>query len=70
MNRKIALPLLVAAVHVAFAFPMISKLLLLFGLNNQQLFLLCTLATFLISALVYTVVYLLTAKKYYQIVKL
>lgn len=64
------LPLLVAAVHVAFAFPMISKLLLLFGLNNQQLFLLCTLATFLISALVYTVVYLLTAKKYYQIVKL
>lgn len=64
------LPLLVAAVHVAFAFPMVSKLLLLFGLRNFPLFLLCTLATFLVSALVYVAVYVLTAKKYYQIVKL
>ena len=64
------LPLLVAAIHVAFAFPMVSKLLLLFGLRNFPLFLLCTLATFLVSALVYVAVYVLTAKKYYQIVKL
>ena len=64
------LPLLVAAIHVAFAFPMVSKLLLLFGLRNFPLFLLCSLATFLVSALVYVAVYALTAKKYYQIVKL
>ena len=62
------LPLLVAAIHVAF--PMVSKLLLLFGLRNFPLFLLCSLATFLVSALVYVAVYALTAKKYYQIVKL
>ena len=63
-------PLLMAAVHMSFAFPMISRLLSLFSLNNVSLFLLCTLITFLVFALVYVAVYLVTARKYYQIVRL
>lgn len=63
-------PLLMAAVHMSFAFPMISRLLSLFSLNNVSLFLLCSLITFLVFALVYVAVYLVTARKYYQIVRL
>ena len=63
-------PLLMAAVHMSFAFPMISRLLSLFSLNNVALFLLCSLITFLVFALVYVAVYLVTARKYYQIVRL
>lgn len=63
-------PLLMAAVHMSFAFPMISRLLSLFSLNNVPLFLLCSLITFLVFALVYVAVYLVTARKYYQIVRL
>ena len=63
-------PLLMAAVYMSFAFPMISRLLSLFSLNNVALFLLCSLITFLVFALVYVAVYLVTARKYYQIVRL
>lgn len=63
-------PLLMAAVHMSFAFPMISRLLTLFSLNNVPLFLLCSLITFLVFGLAYVAVYLVTARKYYQIVRL
>lgn len=62
------LPLLVAGVHVLVAFPMVSRMLQLFALNNTGLFGICTLITFLIFALVYVIVYLLTARTYYKIV--
>lgn len=63
------LPLLVAACHTAGAFPMTEKLIALFGLSNQRLFLLCSAVTLLIFALVYYLVYRLTAREYYRIVK-
>lgn len=63
-------PLLMAAVHMSFAFPMISRLLTLFSLNNVPLFLLCSLITFLVFGLAYVAVYLVTARKYYRIVRL
>ena len=62
------LPLLTAAVHIAFAFPMIRQILAAFGLSDMTLFLLCTLATFCVFALIYVAVYLLTAAAYYRIV--
>lgn len=62
------LPLITAGIHTAFAFPMISKLLLLFALTNRRLLILTTLATFLLFALIYTAVYLLTSRFYYRIV--
>ena len=62
------LPLLVAGVHVTVAFPMVSRMLQLFSLQNTRLFALCVVITFMIFAVVYVVVYLLTARTYYKIV--
>ena len=62
------LPLLLAGVHLAFAFPMIRRLLELFSLYNVGLFVTATLVSFGAFALLYTIVYRLTAKAYYNIV--
>ncbi len=62
------LPLIAAVIHIAFAFKVITKLLLLFKLTNISLFLVCTIATILIFALFYSIVYALTARTYYKIV--
>ena len=63
------LPLLAAACHTAGAFPMTRRILLLFGLSNTGLFVLCSGLTLLIFALVYYGIYRLTAREYYRIVK-
>lgn len=63
------LPLLAAACHTAGAFPMTKKILMLFGLSNTGLFLLCSVATLLVFAVVYFLIYRLTAREYYRIVK-
>lgn len=62
------LPLFGAGLHLAFAFPIIEKLLLLFNLHNRTLFVCTTIGSFLIFALFYVVVYRITAGAYYQIV--
>lgn len=62
------LPLGMAVIHIAFAFKMITKLLLVFSLTNVGLFAVCTLSTVAVFALIYGAVYLLTAKAYYKVV--
>ena len=62
------MPPLTAAVHTAFAFPMIRKLLMLFMLTNARLTVLCTVACLLAFLAVYTVIYLITARSYTRIV--
>ena len=62
------LPLIVAGIHVAVAFPLISKLLALLNLRNTGLYIACTGVCFLVFAALYVLVYLLTAKTYYKIV--
>ncbi len=62
------LPLFIAGVHVTAAFPLISKLLALLNCMNTQLYIKCTIVSFLIFSFMYTVIYLLTAKTYYRIV--
>ena len=62
------LPLIAAGVHVAFAFPIISKLLLLFGLFNTTLLIVVSIVCYLIFALFYVLVYLITSRAYYDIV--
>lgn len=64
-----AFPLIVAVLHLSAAFPLINKLLLLFGLVNWQLFLLITGLAVVSFALLYYLVYRITAKSYYQIVE-
>ena len=62
------LPLGMAVIHIAFAFKMITKLLLIMSLTNVSLFAVCTLGTVALFAIIYGVVYILTAKVYYKIV--
>ncbi len=62
------LPLIVAVIHLAFAFPVITKLLRLFALTNTTLFLICTVITILAFAGIYVILYRLTARTYYRIV--
>lgn len=62
------LPLVTAGIHVAFAFPIITKLLEVFNLTDTGLFAWCTAGTVLVFALFYTLVYGLTARVYYRIV--
>ena len=61
------LPLAAAGVHIIFAFPMITKLLILFNLTNTALFAACTAVTFAVFAVFYACVYLATTKAYYRI---
>lgn len=63
------LPLITAGIHVAVAFPIIRKILLMLSLTNTKLYIICTMASFLVFALIYGFIYLLTAKVYYRIVK-
>lgn len=62
------LPLLTAGVHLVFAFPIISKLLLLFGMDNNKLFITVTLICYIVFALCYVCVYKATSRAYYSIV--
>lgn len=62
------LPLLFAGLHLAFAFPMIRRLLMLFSLYNIGLFAAVTAISFTVFAALYAVVYRQTAGAYYAIV--
>ena len=63
------LPLAGAALHMAFAFPMIRRVLLVFSLNNTALFVATALISFAVLSVVYTLVYRATSNAYYRIVK-
>ena len=63
------LPLVTAGVHIGFAFPFLYRILTLMNLFNLRLFTLCTVGCFLAFALFYGVVYWLTSRIYYGIVK-
>ena len=64
-----AAPLLAAGVHTAFAFPLVRRLLILFGLTNTPLLIGITIVSFLIFAVLYALMYKLTSHSYYQLVK-
>ena len=63
------MPLIWAGIHTAFAFPMIYRLLQLFSLHNMWLLIGITGGCFLGFGLVYVLMYLLTSKSYYKIVR-
>ena len=62
------LPLVWAVIHLAFAFPMIYKMLMLLNLVNLKLLIFTTCISVLIFALFYTIVYRITANAYFAIV--
>ncbi len=61
-------PLILAAMHMAGAFNMMYRLLGLFNFNNIWIFVGSTLATMLVFAVVYAIIYTVTAREYYKIV--
>ena len=61
-------PLLLAGTHLAFAFPFIRKMLLLFNLNNTGLLVGTTAVSFLLFAALYILVYRVTSNTYYSLV--
>ena len=62
------LPLVMACIHLAMAFPMMNRLLLLFNMKNAGLFAICVVVTVGVFAVIYGVVFGITAKAYYRIV--
>lgn len=63
------LPLLTAVLHLAFAFPMLQKILAMLNLTNLQLILISTLGCVVVFAIAYALIYAITAKTYYKIVE-
>ena len=62
------LPLGMAVLHMAAAFPLVKRLLALMNLYQTSLYIVCTLGTILVFALVYGIIYWITARTYYRIV--
>lgn len=63
------LPIAVAAVHILFDFNLVARMLTMFGVRNVLTVALCTGGTLAAFLAVYAVVYLLTARTYYKIVR-
>lgn len=62
------LPLVMAGIHLAFAFPCVSKILKLFAFDNTMLNVIVTVSCFFVFGLFYAVVYKITSGSYYSIV--
>ena len=62
------LPLVVAIVHLIFAFPMVRRILAMLSLTDVMLFMICTVIIVCIFAVCYAVIYAVTARAYYKIV--
>lgn len=63
------LPLGMAALHMAFAFPALCRILRGFMMTNVGLFALCTVGTLAAFAALYGLVYNLTARTYFKLVR-
>jgi len=63
------IPLIVSAVHMCFAFSILSKLLTILLLPDIWLFLICAIITYVLFAVVYVTIYRVTARSYYKIVR-
>lgn len=62
-------PLLMAGLHMLFAMPMISLILGAFGLHNDSLFYGIGIGCYVVFAVIYALMYLLTSRRYYRIVR-
>ena len=62
------LPLIMAVIHLAFAFKIITKLLSVLNLTNVSLFFMYTVGTVAVFAVIYAIIYSITAREYYKII--
>lgn len=63
------LPLIMAVIHLVFAFRIITKLLSVLNLTNVSLFFMYTVGTVAVFAVIYAIIYGVTAREYYKIVE-
>ena len=63
------LPIVTATIHVIFAYPIVRKLLLIFGITNEKTWLLSFIGVVIAFAAIYWIIYRVTSKVYYSIVK-
>ena len=63
------LPLVVAVIHMVFASKMIMKMFSYLIVSGNGLFIMCTFISVIILAIIYSIVYTLTARTYYRIVR-
>lgn len=62
------LPIILAACHLAAAFPLLRRLLVMFNLTDVKLIAICMSATFLVFVAIYYIVFKITSRAYYRIV--
>ena len=63
------LPIVIATIHVSFAYPIVRKLLLIAGVTNDMTWLMTFIAVVIAFAAVYWMIYRVTSRVYYSIVK-
>ena len=62
------LPITVAVIHLVMAFPILKQVMMVFGLVNTTLFVVCLVLTAAVFAVIYFIVFKLTSRTYYRIV--
>ena len=62
------LPIILAACHLAAAFPLLRRLLAMFNLTDVKLIVICMIATLLVFMVIYYIVFKITSRAYYRIV--
>lgn len=63
------LPIVTATIHVSFAYPIVRKLLMIFGITNETTWLLSFIGVTIAFAAIYWMIYRVTSRVYYSIVK-
>ena len=63
------LPILLSIIHIAFAYPIIQKILVIFGISDKKLLIISILSVVVAFSLIYYLIYRITSKIYYTIVK-
>ena len=61
-------PLLLAGLHLTFAFPLMWKLLMMLNFSNMPLMIVVTACSFVVFGVMYAAVYKITSNAYYTIV--
>ena len=69
MKTVFYMPLIMAILHLAFAFPIIFRILTLFGLINLSVQITTAVVSAVIFGVLYTVVYNFTSNSYYKLVR-
>ena len=62
------LPIILAACHLAAAFPLLRRLLAMFNLTDVKIIAICMVATLLVFVAIYYIVFRITSRAYYRIV--